>query len=67
MKAKMNSILYILFGIFFIVVAFVVEVYMLIFMGLCLIVLGITGGNNFTKLFEKGLFREGLFKKKDNK
>jgi len=65
MKEKINKFLYIALGIFFIVIAIVLEVYWLIFMGLCMIVLGVSGGNAFTKKFEHGILREGVsFKRK---
>ncbi|MGN1002566.1 MAG: hypothetical protein ACI4PC_07315 [Oscillospiraceae bacterium] len=65
MKNTINRVLYIIVGVALVVVAFVLETYALIFMGACVIVLGVTGGNNFTKKFEGGLFREGLFKRHD--
>lgn len=65
MKINFNRILYIIVGAALVVIAFVLEAYMLVFMGICVIVLGISGGNNFTKKFEGGFFREGLFKKRN--
>lgn len=67
MEFNLNRILYVLVGVALVVIAFVLETYMLIFMGLCVIVLGVTGGNNFTKKFEGGLFRDGLFKRRGKK
>lgn len=59
-----NRILYVVVGAALIVLAFVFEVYPLIFIGACIIVPGLTGGNSFTKKFEGGFFRDGLFKKR---
>lgn len=65
MKSMINRILYILVGAALIVIAVIQETYILIFMGACIILLGLTGGNNFTKKFEGSFFREGLFKKRN--